>query len=111
MDRNRRIILVLCVAIGLWIMLFPATQAASSSPMLGFTLTPTKAISTSVSLTETPTKRVATLPPPAVTQTGVLIPVTGANQSAAASGGLLVLAGVVVVASGIVALGLSRRKK
>ena len=110
MDRNRRIILVLCVAFSLWILLFPATQAASSSPLLGFTLTPTKQISTSVSNTETPTRRVATLPPPP-TQPGVLIPVTGANRSAATGGGLLISAGVVVVAIGLVCLSLSRRKK
>ncbi len=106
MNKKQTALIALCLIIVGWVLMFPTTRTASSSPMLDITLTPTN--------TETPvptaTVPVPTLPPPP-TQPGVLIPVTGANHAASAGGGMLVTTGLVVLAIGLVCLGLSMRKK
>jgi len=131
MNKDRKVLLIFCLVILAWLLLFPTTQAASSSPLLGFTLTPTTPpqpsstpvvptktpVATSISLTDTPVSpsktpgnTIATLPPPS-THPGVLIPVTGANRSAAAGSNLLITAGLIVAAIGLAFLGFSKRKK
>ncbi len=107
MNKKQTALIALCLIIVGWVLMFPTTQPASSSPMLGFTLTPTPHVP---QITPTRTPRIPTLPPPP-TQTGVLIPVTGANHATSAGGGMLVTTGLVVLAIGMVCLGLSMRKK
>ncbi len=113
MNKKQFALIALCVIIVGWVLMFPTTQPASSSPMLGFTFTPenTETPTPHVpQITPSRTPKIPTLPPPP-TQTGVLIPVTGADHSAAAGGGMLVTTGLVVLAVGMVCLGLSMRKK
>ena len=101
MNRKQTALIALCLIIFGWVLMFPTTQTASSSPLLDITLTPT--------FTDVPP--VPTLPPPPPGPTGVLIPVTGANHAASAGGGMLVTTGLVVLAIGMVCLGLSMRKQ
>jgi len=152
MNKERNLVLIFCLVILTWFLLFPAAQGASSSPLLGFTLTPTAPaaasstavvpsntpvvpsntpvvpsntpvspsqtpVATSISLTDTPVSpsktpgnSIPTLPPPS-SQPGVLIPVTGADRSAAAGSSLLITTGLVVALIGLACLGYSRRKK
>ena len=116
MTKNQTALIALCLVIVGWVLLFPTTQVASSSPMLGFTLTPSNTPE-EPTVTNTPhvpeitvTPNIPTLPPPP-TQPGVLIPVTGADNSVSTSGSMLVTAGLVVLALGMVCLGMSMRKK
>jgi hypothetical protein len=118
MTKNRILLVVLCLVVSLWTLFFLTTQSASSSPLLGFTLTPTKQISTSVSITDTPAAPPTNTPgnkintlPPGPPSTKVLIPVTGASQSLPPASSLLIVSGLLVSAVGLVCLGLSRRKK
>ncbi len=111
MNKKQAALIALCVIIVGWVLMFPTTHPASSSPMLGFTVTPPDTITPTPHVPEiTVTPDIPTLPPPPV-QTQVLIPVTGADHSAAAGGGMLVTTGLVVLAIGMVCLGLSLRKK
>ncbi len=113
MNKKQTALLALCLIIVGWVLMFPTTQTASSSPMLGFTLTPNNTITPTPrvpQITPSVTRKIPTLPPPP-TQTGVLIPVTGADHSVAAGGGMLVTTGLVVLAIGMVCLGLSMRRK
>ena len=118
MTKNQTALIALCLVIVGWVLLFPTTQVASSSPLLGFTLTPSNTPEPPT-VTNTPhvpgitpsvTPKIPTLPPPP-TQPGVLIPVTGADNSVSTSGSMLVTAGLVVLALGMVCLGMSMRKK
>lgn len=114
MSKNQTALIALCLVIVGWVLLFPTTQVASSSPMLGFTLTPSEIPPSETphvpQITPSTTPRIPTLPPPP-TQPGVLIPVTGADNSVTAGGSMLVTAGLVVLALGMVCLGMSMRKK
>ncbi len=114
MNKKHTALIALCLIIFGWVLLFQTTQVASSSPRLDISLTPTQEEPT---ITDTPhvpditvTPQIPTLPPPP-TQTGFLIPVTGADHSVSAGGSMLVTTGLVVLALGIVCLGLSMRKK
>ncbi len=110
MNKKQTALIALCVIIVGWVLMFPTTHPASSSPMLGFTVTPPEITNTPHVPEITVTPDIPTLPPPPV-QTQVLIPVTGADRSVAAGGGMLVTTGLIVLAIGMVCLGLSMRKK
>jgi hypothetical protein len=103
-----------------WFVLFQGTQPVSSSPLLGITMTPTpetpKPTFTPV-FTKTPDAPtrvpvVNTLPPPPHTITTpdspLIIPVTGTDKSTNTNG--LVNLGLVFLAFGLIAAGLSIRK-
>jgi hypothetical protein len=94
-----------------WFMLFQGTQPAGASPLLGITLTPTVITPTRQvpQVTLTPAPVVPTLPPPQPQSTPVIIPVTGSDFSMPA--GSLENLGLVLLAFGLIAAGLSGRKK
>ncbi len=117
MNKKQTALIALCLVIVGWVLMFPTTHPASSSPMLDITLTPTTEPETPTLTPHVPeitvTPEVPTLPPPPPppVETQVLIPVTGADRSVAAGGGMLVTTGLIVLAIGMVCLGLSMRKK
>jgi hypothetical protein len=111
MTKLQKSIVVLCFVAAFWVLFFPSAQPASSSPHFGFTVTVvtrTPVVTETSVATRTPTPNIPTLPPPP-TKPGILIPVTGANH--ASPGGGLVTAGLIVLAFGLVALGLSMRRR
>lgn len=119
MNKSKLVLLAAAILIVGWMLLFQGTQPASSSPLLGITLTPTRLVpqvtvtSTVAPPTNTPvvhTPVVPTLPPPTHPQsTVVIIPVTGSIQSADMSG--LANLGLVLLAFGLIVVGFSNRKK
>src|SRR5512146_24685 len=109
MNKKQTTLIALCLIIFGWVLLFQTTQVASSSPMLGFTLTPSDTPKVP-GTTPSATPKIPTLPPPP-TDPGILIPVTGVDNSVSAGGSMLVTTGLVVLAIGMVCLGLSMRKK
>jgi hypothetical protein len=96
-----------------WMIFVQGTQSASSSPLLGFTLTPTTVIVTNTPFVPTepvitPTVHIITLPPPPQ-QTPFIIPVTGTDRSGSSDG--VINIGLVLVAFGLIAAGLLTSKK
>jgi hypothetical protein len=93
-----------------WMIFVQGTQPASSSPLMGFTLTPTQVIVTltSTPVRVTPTDPARTLPPPPQ-QTPFIIPVTGTDRSINTEG--VINIGLVLAAFGLIAAGLKTRKK
>jgi hypothetical protein len=109
MTKTQKCILVLCLLVASWVLLFPTTRPVQSSSSYGITLTPipTATATATVSAPKdkpTNTSVVPTLPIPPE-KTGMLIPVTGASPS-----GGLVTFGLVIIALGLFGLGLSLRK-
>ena len=138
MNKSKLVLLAATFMFLGWMLLFQGTQPASSSPLLGITLTPTRQVpqititSTVVVPTSlptilaptaaaptaaaptvvTPTKTpvVATLPPPSQPQsTPVIIPITGSDHSVNMNG--LVNLGLLFLALGLIMVGLISRKR
>lgn len=105
MQKSKFILFVAVFLILAWVILFQGTQSTSASPLLGITLTPTRVVP---QITLTPV--VPTLPPPPPpASTPVIIPVTGSDQSLPA--GSLENLGLVLLAFGLIAAGVSGHRK
>jgi hypothetical protein len=112
MAKAKFVILSLVILAFGWMVLFQGIHPASSSPLLGFTVTPTPE-----QPKPTPTPKITTVPPtlppplpPEVTpDSPLIIPVTGADKTASVDN--VVNIGMVLLAFGLIAAGITIRKQ